>query len=61
MAKVSKVVKDQKPPKYSTRQHNRCSRCGRPKAYIRHFGLCRICFRQLALRGELPGIKKASW
>jgi small subunit ribosomal protein S14 len=50
-----------KKPKYPTRQYNRCHRCGRPRAYIRYFGLCRICFRQLALTGELPGVRKASW
>ncbi len=48
-------------PKHPGRKHNRCHRCGRPRAYIRYFGICRICFRQLALTGELPGIRKASW
>ncbi|HDI72611.1 MAG TPA: type Z 30S ribosomal protein S14 [candidate division WOR-3 bacterium] len=48
-------------PKYEIRKRNRCKRCGRPRGYIRKFGLCRICFRELALRGELPGVKKASW
>lgn len=61
MAKKSMIVKSQKPPKYSVRQHNRCRLCGRPRAYIRKFGLCRICFRGLALRGQLPGVRKASW
>lgn len=48
-------------PKFSTRQHNRCMRCGRPRAYYRKFGLCRVCFRELASKGELPGVRKASW
>jgi small subunit ribosomal protein S14 len=61
VAKTSMVQKWLKKPKYSTRQYNRCHRCGRPRAYIRYFGLCRICFRQLALFGELPGVRKASW
>ncbi|MCK4723937.1 MAG: type Z 30S ribosomal protein S14 [Dehalococcoidia bacterium] len=61
MAKVSKIVKSRRPPKYRVQQKNRCSRCGRPRAYIRYFGLCRICFRQLALEGKLPGVRKSSW
>lgn len=61
MAKKSKVVKDQKKPKYSTRKHNRCRLCGRPRGYMRLFGLCRLCFRELAHKGELPGVTKASW
>ncbi len=61
MAKTSKIAKWAKPPKYSVRQRNRCHLCGRPRAYIRLFGLCRICFRTLALRGEIPGVRKASW
>jgi len=48
-------------PKFKVRKRNRCQICGRPRGYIRKFGLCRICFRELALRGELPGVKKASW
>ena len=50
-----------KKPKVAVRHRNRCHRCGRPRAYLRAFGLCRICFRQLALLGELPGVKKSSW
>lgn len=50
-----------KKPKFAVRQRNRCHRCGRPRAYLRAFGLCRICFRQLALLGHLPGVKKSSW
>ena len=48
-------------PKFSTRKHNRCKLCGRPRAYLRKFGLCRLCFRQLALRGDIPGVSKSSW
>jgi len=61
MAKVSKVVKSKKKPKYSTRKHNRCQLCGRSRGYIRLFGLCRLCFRELVNKGELPGVTKASW
>ncbi|MDX1387758.1 MAG: type Z 30S ribosomal protein S14 [Acidobacteriota bacterium] len=61
MAKKSLVEKANRKPKFSTRTVRRCNRCGRPRAYIRKFGLCRICFRQQALRGEIPGVKKASW
>jgi small subunit ribosomal protein S14 len=50
-----------KKPKFSTRKHNRCKICGRPRAYLRKFGLCRLCFRGLALRGEIPGVSKSSW
>jgi small subunit ribosomal protein S14 len=61
MAKTSMIVKANREPKYSTRRINRCKLCGRPRAFIRHFALCRICFRQLALKGQLPGVKKSSW
>ncbi len=61
MAKTSVIVRAQKKPKYSTRKVNRCWRCGRKRGYMRDFGLCRICFRELASRGEIPGIKKSSW
>lgn len=63
MAKKSKVVKQGKAKKlkYSVRYRNRCKRCGRPRGYLRFFGLCRLCFRELAHKGELPGVKKASW
>lgn len=64
MATTSQVVKSKRSltkPKYSTRVVRRCWRCGRKRGYIRDFDLCRICFRELANRGELPGIKKASW
>ena len=61
MARRAMIVKAARPPKFQVRQHNRCRRCGRPRAYIRKFGMCRICFRQLALAGEIPGVVKASW
>ena len=48
-------------PKFSTRRHNRCKLCGRPRAFLRKFGICRLCFRSLALRGEIPGVSKSSW
>jgi small subunit ribosomal protein S14 len=47
--------------KYAVRVHNRCQRCGRPRGYIRKFQLCRICFRELALKGDIPGVAKSSW
>jgi len=53
--------KKEKTPKFSTRRHNRCKLCGRPRAYLRKFGVCRLCFRGLALRGEIPGVSKSSW
>ena len=61
MAKKSLVLKSLKKPKFSTRQHNRCNLCGRPRGFLRRFGVCRICFRELAWKGEIPGVKKASW
>jgi small subunit ribosomal protein S14 len=61
MAKKSKIAKSLRIPKYRVQQHNRCYICGRPRAYIRKFGLCRICFRKLALLGQIPGVRKASW
>lgn len=61
MAKTSLIVKAARPAKYSTRNYNRCKVCGRPRGYIRKFGLCRICFRELAMNGKLPGVTKASW
>ncbi len=61
MAKASKIAKWKKPQRYAVRETNRCEKCGRPRAYIRHFGLCRICFREMALMGMLPGVRKASW
>jgi small subunit ribosomal protein S14 len=61
MAKKCLVVKAKKKPKFGVRGYNRCDRCGRPRAFLRRFGVCRICFRELALRGEIPGVVKASW
>ena len=61
MAKKCLVEKQKKTPKYAVRQYSRCQRCGRSRAVLRKFGLCRICFRDLALRGEIPGVRKASW
>ena len=54
-------VKQARPQKYTTREYNRCKICGRPHAYIRKYGICRVCFRELAHKGEIPGVKKASW
>lgn len=61
MARRSMVEKAKRKPKFKVRQHNRCNRCGRPRGYMRDFGLCRICFRELAHKGEIPGVVKASW
>jgi small subunit ribosomal protein S14 len=55
------INKSRKKPKFSSRKHSRCRRCGRARAFLRDFGLCRICFRQMALKGEIPGVIKASW
>ncbi|MFO0659101.1 MAG: type Z 30S ribosomal protein S14 [Polyangiaceae bacterium] len=61
MARASQIVKLNQTPKFSTRQRNRCRVCGRARGYYRDFALCRICLRQLGLRGEIPGLIKASW
>jgi small subunit ribosomal protein S14 len=61
MAKTSLINKQQRTPKFKVRGYTRCRRCGRSRAYLRKFALCRICFRTLALRGEIPGVVKASW
>ncbi|HKI86305.1 MAG TPA: type Z 30S ribosomal protein S14 [Thermoanaerobaculia bacterium] len=61
MATSAKVAKSKQKPKYRVRQHNRCRNCGRPRGYLRKFGLCRICFRNLALQGYIPGVIKSSW
>ena len=60
-AKEYKAKKLKKSSKDSTRVHNRCSQCGRARGYIRHYGLCRICFKQLASQGKIPGVKKSIW
>lgn len=61
MAKKSMIAKAARKNKFKVRQYNRCPRCGRPRAYLRKFDLCRICFRSLALEGQVPGVTKASW
>ena len=60
MAKISMIEREKK-RKFKVRVRNRCSRCGRPRAYMRRFGLCRICFRELANQGVIPGVVKSSW
>ncbi len=61
MARLAMINKANKTPKYSTRKVNRCKPCGRPRSYMRQFGMCRICFREHASRGQVPGVTKASW
>jgi len=61
LAKKSLIAKAKRSSRFKARTYNRCPVCGRPRAYIRKFGICRICFRNMALRGELPGVVKASW
>ena len=61
MARKAMIEKQKKTPKYEVRGYNRCKRCGRPRGYLRDFGMCRICVRELASVGELPGVRKASW
>ncbi len=61
MARKALVNKAALKSKFTTRQHNRCRICGRPKGFLRRFGICRICFRELAWKGEIPGVRKASW
>ncbi len=61
MARKSLIAKCARKPKFKVRAYNRCRRCGRPRGFIRKFGMCRICFRQLALQGDIPGVTKASW
>lgn len=61
MARKALIEKCRKKPKYSVRKYNRCQRCGRSRAYYRKFGVCRICLRELALEGMIPGMRKASW
>ena len=61
MAKTSMVVKQQRTPKFSTRAYTRCERRGRPHGVLRKYGLCRICFRELANKGQIPGVRKSSW
>lgn len=61
MAKTSVVARSKKIPKFSSRQVNRCFKCGRKRGFMRDFGLCRICFRELANEGVIPGVRKSSW
>lgn len=61
MAKTSLIVKQTRPQKFGVRRYNRCKVCGRPRGYMRRFQMCRICFRELASRGDIPGVVKASW
>ncbi|MCH8978893.1 MAG: type Z 30S ribosomal protein S14 [Armatimonadetes bacterium] len=61
MAKQCLIVKQRRKPRYAVRAYNRCSLCGRPRGYIRYFGICRICFREHAHQGLLPGVVKSSW
>lgn len=61
MARKCKIEKTKQLPRFKVRQRNRCNLCGRPRGYIRDFGLCRMCFRKLSLDGQIPGVKKASW
>jgi small subunit ribosomal protein S14 len=61
MARIALIAKARKKPKFKVRQHNRCKLCGRPRGFLRKFEMCRLCFRQLALRGEIPGVIKSSW
>ncbi|WP_084448706.1 type Z 30S ribosomal protein S14 [Desulfovibrio inopinatus] len=61
MARKALMVKATRKPKFSSRAYNRCPICGRPRAFLRKFGICRICFRNMSLSGELPGVRKSSW
>ena len=61
MAKLSMKLKQARPAKFSTRKYNRCKICGRPHAYLRDYGICRICFRELEYKGQIPGVRKASF
>ena len=61
MAKTSLIIKSQRKPKFSSRAYRRCNFCGRPRAVYRKFGLCRICLREAAHKGEIPGMRKSSW
>ena len=61
MAKKSLIAKQKRGGKFQVRNYTRCQKCGRPRAYIRKFKLCRLCFREMALSGQIPGIVKASW
>jgi small subunit ribosomal protein S14 len=61
MAKTSKIIRNNRRQKFSIRHRNRCALCGRPRGYYRMFNICRVCFRELALKGFIPGVTKSSW
>ena len=61
MAKKAMKLKQQRPQKFKVREDTRCQRCGRPNSVLKKYGICRICFRELAYKGQIPGVKKASW
>ncbi len=61
MAKKSIIIKANTPQKYKVREYTRCKRCGRPHAVLKKYGICRICFRELAYKGQIPGVTKSSW
>ena len=61
MARKSLIAKQKREPKYKVRKYNRCNLCGRRRAYMRDFGICRLCFRKLASEGKIPGVVKSSW
>jgi small subunit ribosomal protein S14 len=61
VAKKSQIARAKRPAKFDARNHHRCPLCGRPRAFLRKFNMCRICFRSLSLKGEIPGVMKASW
>ena len=61
MARKAMVERNNRKQKFEVRHRNRCQRCGRPRGFLRKFGICRICFREMSLRGEIPGVRKSSW
>jgi len=61
MAKKSMIIKASRKPKFKVREYTRCNLCGRPHAVLKKYGICRICFRELAYKGQIPGVKKSSW
>ncbi|MFY9139658.1 MAG: type Z 30S ribosomal protein S14 [Thermacetogeniaceae bacterium] len=61
VARKSLIAKQRRKPKFKVRAYNRCPLCGRPRGYLRKFGMCRICFRELAYKGQIPGVVKSSW
>lgn len=61
MAKTSQKVRNKRPQKFKVREYTRCERCGRPHSVLKKYGICRICFRELAYKGQIPGVRKSSW